>query len=254
MSDLLIDVRDVSLAYHMEPGLQLLKNVLGKRLLGRDPAQHMVQALDSVSLELRRKETVGVIGRNGAGKTTLMRVIAGTLEPDRGVVKRNARVSALLALGIGFRRQLSARRNIELAGLAAGYTSKEVKSLEMEILEFADLAHVADWPLKSFSSGMVTRLGFAVSTTLVPEVLIIDEALSAGDLAFREKAASRMKLLRSDASALVLVSHSMRMISEFCDRAVWLDQGCVRMEGPTHGVLQAYEKSIANAFGSEAKS
>lgn len=208
-----------------------------------------VEAVRDVSLRIDRGSTVGIIGSNGAGKSTLLRLMAGILKPSYGTVAVQGRVSALLSLGVGFRPQLTGRENAILAGLAAGNSKKEVLSRVDSILEFADIGEFADLPVRTYSSGMNTRLGFAVASSMTPETLLIDEALSAGDAEFRKRAQSRIKKLIAETSTLVLVSHSMSTIEDLCERTVWMSGGRVQSDGPSKDVCQHYLNSqgIADA-------
>ena len=183
------------------------------RTLGRGTKHtRVVQALDDVTMDVSYGSVLGVVGANGAGKSTLMRVISGILPPSRGRVEVYGKVSTLLALGVGFSPSLSGRENVELGGLAAGMSRKEIAALFDEIADFAELGEAIDAPMRTYSSGMYARLGFSVAATVRPDILIVDEALSTGDAHFREKSLNRIKELRSDVRALILVSHSMTTV------------------------------------------
>lgn len=243
MSTPAIELSRVSLTY------RLLKERPDSRITKRFPwashwkATHEVNAVRDVSLRIERGSTVGVIGSNGAGKSTLLRLMAGILKPNHGAVQTQGKISTLLSLGVGFRPQLTGRENAILAGLAAGNSRQVVLSQIDSVLEFADLGEFADLPLRTYSSGMSTRLGFAVASSMIPEILLIDEALSAGDADFRQKAQSRITELIAEANTLVLVSHSMNVIQELCQRTVWISQGRVHLDGPSEEVCGSYLES-----------
>lgn len=199
-----------------------------------------VVALDDVSFRVGKGEAFGVIGHNGAGKSTLLRVMARTLKPDAGRVVINGRASTLLQLGVGFNPELSGSRNIYLGGLAAGLRRTEVDDIFDEVVEYAGLGHAIDRPVKTYSSGMFSRLAFSVSMHLNPDVLLLDEVLAVGDAEFREKSLETMRELLDRAGTIVFVSHALAQLADFCDRALWLDHGRVRMIGDADEVVDAY--------------
>ncbi|WP_036253116.1 ABC transporter ATP-binding protein [Methylobacter sp. BBA5.1] len=199
--------------------------------------------LKNISFDLHRGETLGIIGRNGAGKSTLLRMIAGIIEPDSGqIINHGARVS-LLALGVGFMPHLTGRENAMLSGMLLGMRRREILKRMDAIIEFSGLGDFIDQPLRTYSSGMSARLGFSVSIQATPDALLIDEVLGVGDEDFRKKSTEEMKrLIRSD-TAIVLVSHSIPVVKELCDRAILIDQGIIRMTGLTNDVLDQYQNS-----------
>jgi homopolymeric O-antigen transport system ATP-binding protein len=182
-------------------------------------------ALRDISFDLYPGERIGVIGRNGSGKSTLLQIIAGTLAPTEGEVRVQGRVSALLELGSGFNPEFTGRENVFINGAILGLTRQEVEARFDDIARFAEIGQFIDQPVKLYSSGMFVRLAFAVTTTLAPDVLLVDEALAVGDVFFRQKCYRRMNELREQGCAVVLVSHSMGDIEQFCDRALLLDHG-----------------------------
>lgn len=204
-----------------------------------------VVALDSVSFKVAPGEAFGLVGHNGAGKSTAMRVLAGTLKPDDGKVIVNGRTSTLLALGLGFNAELSGRRNVYLGGLAGGLRKKEVDELFDGIVEYAQIGEAIDRPVKTYSSGMFSRLAFSVGMALNPEVLLLDEILAVGDEAFRERSMQTMDELLARSGTIVFVSHNLAKVAEFCGRAAWLDHGKVRLIGPADEVAAAYQEAVA---------
>lgn len=197
-------------------------------------------ALDNLSFQVRRGEVFGIIGRNGSGKSTLLKVIARVLFPQQGRVYIRGRVAPLLELGAGFQFELTGRENIFLNSALLGRTHSETESLLSEIIDFAEIGEFIDAPVRTYSTGMVARLGFAVATCQQPEILLVDEVLSVGDAAFQQKCLDRMYDYQQHGSTILIVSHGMATIESFCDRAMWLDSGQVRIIGPAKGVIQRY--------------
>lgn len=212
------------------------------RLRHRDVTE--VTAVEDVSLEILPGRAYGVIGRNGAGKSTLLRCLAGTLRPNDGRVVINGRVSTLLQLGVGFNPELSGRANVYLGALAAGMSKAAVEDRFDEIVDYADLRNAIDRPMKTYSSGMFSRLAFSVGIHQDPDILFLDEVLAVGDEAFRKKSMRSMQTLLEDSSSIVMVSHSLSSIRSFCDDVVWLDSGRVRMSGDPDEVTYAYRAAI----------
>ena len=199
-----------------------------------------IEAVKDVSFDVSHGTAMGIIGANGAGKSTLVRTLAGVLTPTSGRIEVRGRISALLALGVGFNQNLSGRENVILGGLAAGLTRREVLDRADEIADFAELGEFMDLPMRVYSSGMYSRLAFAVSVHMEPDILLIDEALSAGDAHFKQKAAAKMNELMSSARAMFLVSHSMGSIQQLCNRAIWMHKGRLMLEGEPSEVIRAY--------------
>ena len=199
-----------------------------------------VVALDDVSFRVEKGEAFGIIGHNGAGKSTLLRVMARTLRPNTGRVVVNGRASTLLQLGVGFNPELSGHRNIYLGGLASGLRRVDIDAVYDDIVEYAGLAEAIHRPVKTYSSGMFSRLAFSVSMHLDPDILLLDEVLAVGDEEFREKSLKTMKELLDRSGTIVFVSHALHQLAEFCDHAMWLDHGRVRMIGSAPDVVEAY--------------
>ena len=208
-------------------------------LRGRSAA-HVFRALDGVSFEILRGESLGVIGENGAGKSTLLKVIAGVIKPTRGTVRVDGRVGALLELGSGFHPEYTGLANIELAAALLGLTPAEIAGKRDQIIAFAELGdHIRD-PIKQYSSGMVVRLGFAVATALAPDILITDEVLAVGDESFQKKCIAWMERYLADDGTLLFCSHSMYHVQKLCRHAMWLKDGRVERYGTADEVTQAY--------------
>ena len=200
-----------------------------------------IKALDDISFSIPSGKIVGLIGGNGAGKSTLLKTVIGVLKPASGKIDLWGRPH-LLSPGMGFNRLLSGRENVVLGGLAAGMTLNEVKEKQDSIIEFADIGGFIDLPMTTYSSGMFGRLSFAVATHIRPEILLIDEALSAGDAAFKERAVQRLKDLCESALSIVVVSHSSTLVAEMATEAIWLHRGKIKMQGEVQSVTDEYLK------------
>lgn len=200
-------------------------------------------ALADVSFEAEKGDVVGFIGINGSGKSTLSNIIAGIVPETSGSVEVNGQAS-LIAVASGLNGDLSGRDNIELKLLMLGFSKEEIKSLEPEIIEFSELGKFIDQPVKSYSSGMKSRLGFAISVNVDPEILIIDEALSVGDKAFAEKSLSKMKEFKEKGKTMIFVSHSIGQMKQFCEKILWLEYGMVKQFGTVDEVIPKYEEFL----------
>ncbi len=209
------------------------------RLLRPYPTD-VLWALDGVSFCAERGEAVGVIGSNGSGKSTLLRLIAGILRPTEGSVEVQGRASGLFELAAGFHPELSGRDNIQLTGALMGQSREEIQQRYESIIEFAELADFIDVPVKTYSSGMSLRLGFAVAIAFEPEVLLVDEVLAVADEQFQRKAYKHLERLQAQGSALFMVSHEMAAIERMCSRCLWLDRGTIVEDGPTPDVIGRY--------------
>lgn len=221
----ILTLRDVGLCFRQRVGL----------LKHRD-----FWALNNVSLDLYQGETLGVIGRNGAGKTSLLKVIAGVIAPNRGCVINHGYKASLLSLQLGFVPNLSGRDNVILSGLLLGLTRRQVMSKMEQIVEFAEIEEFIDQPIKTYSAGMKTRLGFSIAIQANPDILLIDEILGVGDINFKAKSSAVLQeLIRSD-KTVVIVSHQLETIRSLCNRAVWIENRKTQIEGEVSEVVTAY--------------
>lgn len=202
-------------------------------------------AVQEVGFAVRRGEAFGVVGRNGAGKSTLLGLAAGVLAPSRGSVRVNGRVVPLLELGSGFHPELTGRENILLNGVLLGLTRAQVREKLPEIVDFSELTVSLDQPIRTYSMGMVARLAFSVAAHVRPEILLIDEVLSVGDEMFQRKCVDRMRGLLASPATIVLVSHALDQLADFCTRAVWIEEGEVREVGAAKEVVEAYRSACA---------
>ena len=202
-------------------------------------------ALKEVTLDVRQGEVFGIVGRNGAGKSTLLKVVSRVLPPSSGRVIVRGHVAPLLELGAGFHPELTGRENIFLNGTLLGRSGREIAERFDEIAAFADIGDFIEAPMRTYSTGMIARLGFAVATAWTPEILILDEVLSVGDEAFQHKCLERMRSFREQGATVVIVSHSASVVNAMCARAAWLERGEVRALGPAAEVTGAYHASTA---------
>lgn len=239
-----IIVEDLGLTYRTSKEANPTLKTSVSRMFGGGRQVHTIEALRDVSFQVPRGGVLGVIGHNGAGKSTLLRVLAGILPPSTGKVEVYGEISTLLSLGLGFNRNLSGRENIMLGGLAAGLTRSQIRERYDEIVDFSGIEDFIDYPVRAYSSGMIGRLAFAVSVNMDPDILLIDEALSAGDAAFKKKATVKMRELCESAGSIVLVSHALNTIREMATSCVLLDHGSLVASGDPAAVIKEYQRLI----------
>jgi len=238
-----VRVEDLWIRYRTtaEASTTLKEAITARR--GRVKSARYVEALRGVTFDVPAGGVYGVIGHNGAGKSTLFRTIAGILAPSEGRVTVAGRVTPLLALGVGFNRELTGRENILLGGLATGLQADEIMAHYDEVVSFADLGPALDYPMRTYSSGMYARLGFAVASHLDPDIMLIDEALSAGDGRFKKRCMDKLVELCGRDCTVMVISHGLGLIKYLAERCVWLESGQVRMEGLGAEVVDAYLNS-----------
>jgi ABC-2 type transport system ATP-binding protein len=237
-----IDVRKLGVRYSLRFTRKTTLRKSFTNLLTRNTGEQSFWALREVDFRLVNGESLAIIGPNGAGKSTLLQVLAGIITPSEGVVDVRGHISSLLTLGAGFDQELTGRENVRLAGAFMGIAHSEMGERTPAIIEFADLGAFIDAPLKTYSSGMRARLGFAIATSVDPDVLLLDEVLSTGDQVFREKSKSRVLELVKQAKAIVLVTHDMHWVTEFCNRAILLEKGRVIAEGDPEEVVAIHQE------------
>ncbi len=200
------------------------------------------EALHGISFEIKQGEIVGLVGRNGSGKSTLLRILAGIFEADRGTVDLHGSTVSLLALGVGFLRQLSGRENIYLSAMLLGFSKPQIDKQIDEIIEFSELGDFIEKPVRTYSSGMVSKLGFSISAILKTDIILVDEVLSVGDAKFKKKSFNKMmELISEKTRTVVIVSHDSNTIRRLCTSVIWLHDGDIRMIGPTNEVVNAYD-------------
>lgn len=238
---LAVEVKDVTMIFNMaSESLTNLKEYFIK-LAKHELFFEEFRALKHISFDVHRGEVVGLVGTNGSGKSTMLKIIAGVLEPSEGEIKVHGNIAPLIELGAGFDPELTARENIYLNGALLGYTKEFIDENLDAIIDFAELKDFVDMPLKNFSSGMVARIAFAIATITEPDILIVDETLSVGDVFFQEKCERRIQhFIESGDVTVLFVSHSMDQVERICQRAVWIEKGDLRMDGPVDEVCKAY--------------
>ena len=200
-------------------------------------------ALKDVSFEVKRGDSLGLIGLNGSGKSTMLKTIAGVLKPTKGTVTVGGNIAPLIELGAGFDMDLTARENVFLNGALLGYNRAQMEAQYEDIVEFSELRDFMDVPVKNFSSGMVSRLAFAIATIGIPDILIVDEVLSVGDFRFQEKCESRIQNMKDQGTTILFVSHSIEQVKKICNKVVWLDHGVLKMFGDAQEICSIYEKA-----------
>lgn len=201
------------------------------------------EALKGVSFEVEEGKILGIVGKNGSGKSTMLRAIAGIFSPDKGSINLHGNSISLLSIGVGFNNKLSGYENIYLSGMLLGFSEEEIKEKEQEIIDFADIGDFIYKPVKTYSSGMHSKLAFAITAILETDIMLIDEVLSVGDVKFKEKSYNKMKeLISDDKRTVIIVSHSLNTIAELCDEVLWLHEGEMKMLGTAEEVLPKYEE------------
>jgi len=237
-----LEVRNISKIFRIYPKpVDRLKEIFFRRSFHQE-----FIALERVSFSVPIGQTVGIIGDNGAGKSTLLKILAGTLTPTSGEIIKRGRVAALLELGAGFHPEFTGRQNIYLNAALLGLSQQEIRGREKDIIDFAELREFIDRPVKTYSSGMYVRLAFSIATTVDPDILIVDEALSVGDQHFQKKCVDRMMGFRERGKTIAFCSHSMYHVNELCESVIWLNEGTIRRAGKARSVISAYEEWCHN--------
>lgn len=253
--DAVIRVEAVSKRFRRTlPGdrLRTLKSALVGGARTRDlPREETIPALEELSFEVARGESFGLIGGNGSGKSTLLKLVAGMLRPTTGQLAVSGRVAALIELGAGFHPEISGRENVFINGAVLGLSRREIERRYRDIVEFSGLRDFMEEPVKNYSSGMYVRLGFAVAIHTDPDVLLVDEVLAVGDEAFAHRCVRRIEEFLAAGKTLLLVSHSLDLVADLCDRVLWLDGGHQRLVGEPRRVIDAYRQAVAEQEGAE---
>ncbi len=242
----IIEARDVSMRFIMERDkTDTIKEYILK-MVQRNLKFSEFYALKGVSFGIQKGESVALIGANGSGKSTMLKIIAGVMRPTRGSVSVEGTIAPLIELGAGFDGDLTARENVFLNGALLGHDRREMERNFQQIVEFSELGNFIDVPVRSYSSGMVARLGFAIATQVEADILVVDEILSVGDYSFQQKCHRRMEEMLAQGSTLLFVSHDAEQVKRLCKRAIWLDHGNIVQDGPSGPVCDAYLASQAN--------
>lgn len=244
MNETMIKLEGLSLRYRLvKERPKTLQEYVIRLLKGKRLEHEGFWALRNVSLEVKKGETLGIIGPNGAGKSTLLKVVARVLKPTEGFVTVKGRIAPLIELGAGFDMELTGVENVYLNASILGLRRQEIRERFASIVNFSELGDFIYSPLKSYSSGMVARLGFSIATVVEPDILIIDEVLAVGDERFRRKCDERIKRFRDRGTTILFVSHNMNEIKRLCDNVLWLDHGMPRMYGDPESVTEEYQKA-----------
>lgn len=239
--NIMIKVEDASMMFNMSSDrIDNIKEYV-IRMLKRQLMFEEFWALKNISFEIEKGDSLGIVGLNGSGKSTLLKMIAGVLKPTKGHVFTNGAIAPLIELGAGFDDDLSAEENVYLNGSILGYSKEYMQERYEEIIRFAELENFTQVPLKNYSSGMKARLGFAIATMNIPDILILDEVLSVGDFKFQEKSFARMQEILHSGATVLFVSHSVEQVRKICKKALWLSNGEVKMFGDADTVCSAYE-------------
>ena len=239
MEEIVIDVRDLCINYRSLKSYSIKKSLLH---LKRNKADEF-QAVKHVSFQVEKGNILGLIGKNGSGKSTILNAIAGIFAPDSGVIDLHGHSVSLLSIGVGFQRELTGRENILLSGLLLGFSEKKIREKMEEIITFSELGDFIDAPVRTYSSGMYSKLAFSITAILETDIMLIDEVLSVGDSRFKKKSYEKMQQLINDADrTVIIVSHSSETIRELCSSVLWLNDGEVKMYGDTQTVMDAYDE------------
>ena len=261
MDEIMVKADHVSMRFNLgiEKGFSLkqgfvdLFNFKKRREKKQKKAENDFWALTDVDFEIKRGEVVGLIGSNGAGKSTMLKIVAGVLKPTKGSVAAYGNICPMIELGAGFDMELTARENVFLNGAVMGYSKQFIESKYDEIVAFSELQDFMEVPVRNFSSGMVARLAFSIATIVEPEILIVDEILSVGDLAFQQKSEEKMLSMIRGGTTVLYVSHSVGSIMKLCDRCIWLDHGKMRAVGPAEDVCCDYVDFVTPGEGAKLR-
>jgi ABC-type polysaccharide/polyol phosphate transport system ATPase subunit len=239
-----IELDDVSLTFQVRKRCRnTLKDLVTRQLLRKSnlpPTFMEVQALKGINLRIREGDRLGILGRNGAGKSTLLKTLAGIYPPTEGYRIVEGRISSLFEIAVGFEQEGTGWENINYRGYLQGETPTSIRAKTQEIADFSELGDFLNMPVRYYSAGMTVRLAFSIVTAIDPEILLVDEVLGVGDMAFQQKARQRMRDMMAKARLMVMVSHDMESLASICNRLIWLDKGSIRMEGPPAEVVTAY--------------
>lgn len=240
--EIAIDIEDLRISYRCLKAYSIKKSLFQLK----KSKVEIYEAVRGVSFQVKKGEILGMVGKNGSGKSTMLRAIAGIFSPDSGSIDLHGSSVSLLAIGVGFQKRLSGRENILLSGMLLGFSEEQVRERMDEIIEFAGLGKFIDMPVKTYSSGMHSKLAFSITAILESDIMLIDEVLSVGDTRFKRKSYRKMKQLISDKDrTVVVVSHNSETLRKLCTRLLWLHDGEIKMLGDTDEVLEAYEEFMS---------
>lgn len=237
-----IEVRDLVLRYRILNKMSIRKSLLKFK----KSKMEIFEAIRGISFDVEKGQIMGIVGKNGSGKSTLLRILSGIFSPDEGTVDMHGHSVSLLSIGVGFQKDLTGRENIYLSGMLLGFSEQQVEERIEEIIEFSELGRFIDRPVRTYSSGMYSKLAFSITSTLKTDIMLIDEVLSVGDAKFKKKSYARMKELISDKErTVIIVSHNSDTIRKLCSSVLWLHEGKIRMQGDPEEVMQAYEEFMS---------
>lgn len=237
-----IEVRDLVLRYRILNKMSIRSSLLKLK----KSKTEIFEAISGISFNVEKGQIMGIVGKNGSGKSTLLKTISGIFSPDEGTVDLHGHSVSLLSIGVGFQKDLTGRENIYLSGMLLGFSEKQVADLVDEIIEFSELGKFIDRPVRTYSSGMYSKLAFSITSTLKTDIMLIDEVLSVGDAKFKKKSYARMKELISDKErTVIIVSHNSDTIRKLCDSVLWMHEGKIKMQGDPQEVMQAYEEFMS---------
>ena len=249
-----IELKNVSLSFKIgKDKIDNLKEYVIRTINRTKEKKTLFKATDNVSFKIYKGEKVGIIGFNGAGKSTLLKIISGVYTPDEGEVIINGNIAPLVSLGAGFDKNYSGKENVFLNGAILGYNEKFLKEKYDEILEFSELGEFINLPVKNYSSGMLSKLGFSIATIVEPDILILDEVLGVGDITFKKKSKEKLKSLMASNTTVLLVSHSINEIRSICDKAIWIEKGRVKAVGEVNNICNQYEEEAKNVSKEKTK-
>ncbi len=236
----IIEAKKLTLEYTLVKKTDIKRGLMS--FFNKHSEKKKFRALDNVSFDIKHGKKIGLIGSNGSGKSTLLRMLAGTMSPDGGELKIDTESVSLMALGVGFENELSGRENIYINGLLLGYSKIQIDEKLEEIIEFAELGDFIENPIKTYSSGMKSKLSFAIAANIEPELLLIDEIFSVGDARFRKKSEAKIMELIHDDRTVVMVSHNLGILERLCDEVIWLEKGEIKMQGEAKEILKEYNQ------------
>lgn len=239
MCEYAIEVEDLCISYRGLKSYSIKQNLL----LGKRNKVQVFEAVKHISFKVKKGEILGLIGKNGSGKSTMLRAIAGIFSPNSGTIDLHGHSISLLSIGVGFQKELTGRENILLSGMLLGFSEQQIREKMEQIIEFSELDKFIDQPVRTYSSGMYSKLAFSITAILETDIILIDEVLSVGDARFKKKSYKKMKELISAADrTVVIVSHETKTIADLCDKVLWINDGELVQCGPTAEVLRAYEE------------
>ena len=239
--EIAIHIKDLVVSYR-----DIKKFSIRKTLFNREKSS-LFTAIKGISFDIKKGEIVGICGKNGSGKSTLLRAIAGIFSADKGIISLNGNTVSLLSIGVGFQRKLTGYDNIFLSGMLLGFSKEQIQEKLDDIIKFSELGKFIYKPVSSYSSGMYSKLAFSITAILETDIMLIDEVLSVGDIAFKEKSYNKMKELINDENrTVVIVSHSSKTLTDLCDRVIWLHEGNIAKDGKPSEVVGEYEEFLKN--------